>query len=294
MSEALLYVVSAAGVMGIVFGFLSRQQLKNVQAIADESTSRFEKERLKKEQYASQVKQAQDDTSKIRTSLSQQEKKLASTQKKLQEKDQELETLKKSHQEELTTNARNVDHLSEQNATLMSQISEVVKEKKQLQIELEKSNKQPRPPKIDVNALKDETNKLTKQLANARKENKLLKREVEKAREILSKLKPGEIKRYKTKAARMEQLYTSMKGLREMAEERNDNWDKALRILASHQLGNTETNTRALPILVAEALENIGANLIIDEHSHSGQAEPLDESAVTHQPVAESSNEATI
>ena len=115
-----------------------------------------------------------------------------------------------------------------------------------------------------------------------------MKHQVEKAREVLSKVKPGELKRFKVKSTRMEQLYTSMKGLREMAEERNHNWETALRLMSSHITGKTLAEGESTAPLVGEALEKLGVVLMTDEHTEVGDDAIDLLSADIHKPTPQS------
>lgn len=79
-------------------------------------------------------------------------------------------------------------------------------------------------------------------------------------------------RRIKARHAKLETLYKSMKGLKELTEERNQNWEKALRLLAQATLSSSTNpanseQTESLGTLVTSALERIGVQLIIDEHT---------------------------
>lgn len=80
---------------------------------------------------------------------------------------------------------------------------------------------------------------------------------------------PVELKRLKRKIAQYDRLYASMKGLREMTEERNRNWEVALRklsgwIIKENNLAASDVDTRDIGPLVGQALSAIGAQLIDD------------------------------
>ncbi len=93
-------------------------------------------------------------------------------------------------------------------------------------------------------------------------------------------LDPAELRKLKRKIAQYDRLYSSMKGLREMSEERNRNWEVALRKLSLWILaeeGETRPDLAQLPIgpLVAKSMQAIGAQLI-DETDKSFGAESTD------------------
>jgi myosin heavy subunit len=80
---------------------------------------------------------------------------------------------------------------------------------------------------------------------------------------------PVEMQRLKRKVAQFDRLYSSMKGLREMADERNRNWEVALRklsawIIKQRSGGRAGALPEAIGPLVGQALQVIGAQLIDD------------------------------
>ena len=78
---------------------------------------------------------------------------------------------------------------------------------------------------------------------------------------------PAELHRLKRKIAQYARLYNSMKGLREMSEERNRNWEVALQRLATwilEEKGLT-ISAQAIGPLVGQAMQVIGAQLIDDQ-----------------------------
>jgi hypothetical protein len=89
---------------------------------------------------------------------------------------------------------------------------------------------------------------------------------------------PVEFRQLKRRLLQYDRLYTSMRGLRDMADERNRNWETALRKLATWTLQNHRPGASARPVpesigpLVGQALEVIGATLV-DEFDDSKPAE---------------------
>ncbi len=160
------------------------------------------------------------------------------------------------------------DHLLEQITVLTSQLSENVKEKK---LALEEANGLRTQMEEKARELSEG---LRAQLSEVQQKLGEMKRERDKAISQLEKfksesglVKPEELRRWQLKLARTEQLYASMKGLREMAEERNENWETALRFFAAHILGKDAGKLEGATIgaLVGEALEKIGATLVKDD-----------------------------
>ena len=95
-----------------------------------------------------------------------------------------------------------------------------------------------------------------------------------------------EVKRLRRKVAQYDRLYASMKGLREMSEERNRNWEIALRKLSAWIITHSGPGAGRAPVvvpaalgpLVAKALQVAGAQLI-DDHELMAPAGP-DEGAM--------------
>lgn len=79
---------------------------------------------------------------------------------------------------------------------------------------------------------------------------------------------PDEMRKLRRKIAQYDRLYGSMRGLKEMTEERNRNWEVALKKLATHILNERGMREHEIPKMigpmVAEALQAIGTQLIDD------------------------------
>lgn len=90
-------------------------------------------------------------------------------------------------------------------------------------------------------------------------------------------LDPMELRKLKRKISQYDRLYSSMKGLREMSEERNRNWEVALRklslwILADEHQARPELAQLPIGPLVAKSMQAIGAQLIDDDEHSPGAA----------------------
>jgi hypothetical protein len=118
------------------------------------------------------------------------------------------------------------------------------------------------------------------ELADIHQKLTLTQRELTTARSQKT-IDPKEYETARRRAAQNEQLYQSMKSLRDMAEERNRNWETALKVLAtwilsSSHLARPQDPALAKPIgpLVGEALARVGGSLLnVDaaEELHSEQ-----------------------
>jgi chromosome segregation ATPase len=105
-----------------------------------------------------------------------------------------------------------------------------------------------------------------RQLEDELKQQKRLASDLEKR---LQGADPEETKKAKRRAAQLNRLYISMKGLREIADERNRNWETALEKLSRHILlakGRQPAQLQTLSVgpLVGSALDAIGEHLVDD------------------------------
>ena len=171
--------------------------------------------------------------------------------------------------------ANEKEHWEQQAQALTTQLRETIEEKKAKIKEMEAQVREglqhaQQKQKVPEEKSGDEAKKLRSELSEKDKEAKALGSRVKRLEEVLSKVNPEEIRRVKIKAHRMEQLYNSMKGLREMADERNQNWEVALRELAAYIIKKPEVtrdkHNMQIGPLVGEALEIAGVALVHDEH----------------------------
>ena len=186
--------------------------------------------------------------------------------------------------EELLKEGLRSSHIKEKVRVLTEQLAENVKEKKELSVELDAMKADTANISAGkLSGLKTEITEL--QTANRKLSSELKSKtaEVKKIRTILHKVKPADLKKYKQKATSLDQLYHSMKGLRDMADARSKNWQTALSALSLHITGKKADTYESFGELVGEALEKVGAVLVKDEHTIEGAkiAEPQNESTQT-------------
>jgi hypothetical protein len=106
--------------------------------------------------------------------------------------------------------------------------------------------------------------------------------------EIESKMQqsdPEELRKLRRRIAQYERLYGSMRGLKEMTEERNRNWEVALKKLSNWILVQRGLSEHEIPKnigpMVADALQAIGTQLIDDneldtEHHGASSSNSMD------------------
>ena len=178
------------------------------------------------------------------------EQALEANQHKLATYEMQLNKAREETKESVRKLANEKDHWQQQAEALTEQLKEAIEEKRAKARELQKMagrelEEGRHKLKIEEERLQSEAKNLKKELAEKDKEARQLAVRVKKLEDILNKINPEEIRKTKVKAHRMEQLYNSMKGLREMADERNQNWELALRELAAFIIKKPEDNLLA-------------------------------------------------
>ena len=172
---------------------------------------------------------------------------------------------------------RQREHLEEQVQALTGQLSEVIAEKKLVIDDLAKLQRigdEKTRQQLDI--VRQQFREAQQGLVQAQKDKQQLQVQFNQAREEFGQVKPEDLLRVQQKNARLEQLYISMKGLRELAEERNKNWETALRYFAGHVLQkplDATIQNQSIGQLVGEALEKIGAHLVIETRAEAAEAE---------------------
>jgi hypothetical protein len=153
-------------------------------------------------------------------------------------------------------------YFEKQMKALEAQFKDSEASKVQIEAALEKST---RELKLQAGAASEEMQVRIKDLELRLREKEA---ELNTADSRLRQTDPEELRKLKRRIAQYERLYGSMRGLKEMTEERNRNWEVALSKLSQHILGEHGVRQPDMPKtigpLVAEALQAIGAQLIDD------------------------------
>lgn len=197
-----------------------------------------------------------------RETVSNLEKNLDEARERFSQFKSEIEKTKGEYEDELATLRLKIEHFQEEHRALITQLADVEHVKNQALRELQTINLE------GELRLKAEVQQWKTRFAESEKRAQELERELKKTQVILKDADPRENVKHRRKVSEMERLYQSMKGLREMAEERNQNLEVAARKLASHITGHPDTlaDGRPAPLgpLVGEALEKIGATLVLE------------------------------
>ncbi len=267
MVELIPTLLGAAAAVLFVYAMFVRKNWLETKALLADTTIRYEALIQHGKQAEGQRSAQKEQLEKLRQQTLKAEKTLEEQKRRFENerldaakaKDEQVKIVQK-------LNALN-EHFAEQVQVLTVQLADAVKEKKAALDELAafQRNFEERV-RTATDAQRRELSELQNQIQAARRDRSAAQTQLEKFKQESGHVKPEELRRWQLKVARLEQLYASMKGLREMAEERNQNWETALRYFATHILGDkTKAADTSIGSLVGAALEKIGATLVIDE-----------------------------
>lgn len=260
-------VLAIVTLASISLAFMYYSRSANLHALVAAASAQSEGAKKSQQRSEYELKQNREKLEETREQLQKTEKSLDDARNRLQQAAQEKNELKKVVETKGEQERRQVEHLSEQVKVISEQLAEAVAEKQRMTRERDElANGAESKVKSQLRPLQDEVRALRQQNQDQEKELKKAKTDVEKAVAVLKTVDPSQMKKYKQRLASMEQLIVSMRGLRELAEERSQNYELALRKLSTYILqapaGKTNTN---LGVLVGEALEKIGGTLVDDE-----------------------------
>jgi chromosome segregation ATPase len=283
---ALIFAFACLG-----FAVFSRNRLAQSQAVLADVSSRLEALSKQNKQLEQGLRNAQDNADKYRQQSVQADKQLEDAKQKLSDRTVEWNKLKAEREDVQKRFLLQREHLDEQVQVLTQQLAEAIREKKTVQDEnarLQKEGEEKTRQALEI--LRQQVREANQQTQQVRREKQQLENQLARLKEEAPRIKPEELQRYKQKVIRLEQLYGSMRGLRELAEERNKNWETALRYFAGHILQkplDAELQTQSIGRLVGEALEKIGASLVIETRAEAAAAEAAAvAAAIDHGPVA--------
>lgn len=268
MVELIPTILGAIVALLAVYAVITRKNWLEAKALLADTTIRYEAA-LQQTQKSEQGTKAQKDLiEKLRVQAQKAERAADEIKNRSSDGKLEIIRLKTEHEESFKKLESNREHLLEQVSVLTQQLSEAVREKKLYSEELSTLTRETeKMGQAMSESLRNQLSEVKNELAAAKRERSNAQAALEKFKTESGLVKPEELKRWQAKVARLEQLYASMKGLREMAEERNENWETALRFFAIHILGQSQSSSgdTSIGALVGEALEKIGATLVDDD-----------------------------
>ncbi len=290
MAELIPTFASIAALIFLALFLYGRNRLAQSQALLADVSSRLEALSKQNKQLDHQQRNAQENADKYRQQSTQLDKQLEDVKQKLSERTVEWTKLKSEREEVQNRSLLQREHLQEQVQVLTEQLAEAVREKKLAHDEIVKLQKDgDEKSRQQLEIIRTQLRETQGQVQQAKREKQQLEAQLIRAKEENPKVKPEDLQRYKQKVARLEQLYNSMRGLRELAEERNKNWETALRYFAGHVLQkplDTELQNQSIGRLVGEALEKIGATLVIETKAEAAAAEAAAVAAAASDHVA--------
>ncbi|MBF0443227.1 MAG: hypothetical protein HQK54_15065 [Oligoflexales bacterium] len=268
-SQLITYLGYLLAAVFAFFSFVTYRKFLRLKALFSEAATRLQIGQKSYDELVENEKKLNLKLEQSRVMVLDLEKIIEDGRSKYSKQSLELQDLRTKFESQLEKLTRERDHLAEESEVLMKQVKEADLNLRKLSSEGKEQSKKTGADQQELKEKFDrELSELRKQFASIEKEKKNLAMEVDKLRDILKKVDPKIIQRSKQKVKEMEQLYCSMKGLREMAEERNQNWEVALRKFAEHIL-EKPCPDKSIGPLVGEALEKIGCTLVHDEISEA-------------------------
>lgn len=277
MPEALSFLGFLLAAVMTVIAFLCWRKAMNYHVLLMESSGRIESLKRKGRQLEGELTKLGEKLEQSRANCARLEKEATSGKHQLTTDNARLAednaALKdRNHQLDLKN-----EHLRTQVEALTQQLREADNIAKETQTKLSYASKETQE---QINSTRQ---RLEDEMREWQSKYRLLEAEHRTTRNQFSTLKRkveetdiNRVQDIKRKAAHYESLYKSMRGLREMADERNRNWETALRKFSAWILrttdARTDVTTAPLGPMVGEALEIIGDRLIYDEYAGKSNA----------------------
>lgn len=259
-----------AGV-GIVCAVIAQKGRSDAQTMLEEASNRLDKDRKAHAELQELLNETSASAEQHRNSLRKVEAGLEQARVKYAMLDKEKLEVQDKLQDELRQLELQATHLREENQVLKDQLVEAdrlnASQTKDLKAALLKNdNSKQEASGKRIKELETNLSSLTEERNIFRKAAITQEKSVAKLKRFIKTIDPEGAKKYKRKARHSDQLYQSMKGLKELQEERNQNLEVALRQLSHFVLGNRDTNS-PFGELVGAALEKAGGVLQKDEFS---------------------------
>lgn len=265
------HVIQAIGyIVGVIFAGVAAyywRRAASLYSLLVEGANRFEEIRQRNQTLEKTLAKAEQKFSQHKDQLQRMEKSLDEARNRSAEALKKLDAHDHDHRLQSEKFELQRNYFEKQMKTMEEQFKASEASKKQIEAALEKSTKE---LKLQATAVTEELQIRIKDLELRLQEKET---ELNAAQTKMRQADPEELRKLKRRIAQYERLYGSMRGLKEMTEERNRNWEVALKKLSLHILGERGLKDAEIPKnigpLVAEALQAIGAQLI-DDHEASG------------------------
>ena len=242
-------VISVAAFSFLTFYYW--QQARSLTSVLKEGARRFNDLAQQRKQLKSEADSARKETQSITKQLTQAEKQLSIARKKIAEQDSQIDKSKLIRSEEIASYVNQNDHLKIQVETLTEQIKE-----------LEQKIFVKSAPKVQgpvVSQLEEKYRKTTDDYKSAlQKLNNFEKQ--------YKGITPEDYYNFKKRCSQFNRMYHGMRSLKEMAEQKTENFEIALLHLSKWVLGQTKgdplKSDAAFGEVVGEALERTGGSFV--------------------------------
>lgn len=249
-------VIALLAVVAFFAAYYYRRQFQGLYEIFSETTQRFEKGRAFNNALEKKLLEARSEIDLLK-------KKSIKLNKKIQDQYQQKTNAEvDDSKNQIIVLEKELEHHREQHHSLVQQLDEAVRDKVIYQ------------RKLDETDIDSTTQQLTEQREKLQSVQNKLKNETKSKEDLvieLSKLQkkykgvdPKKYFSYKRKCSQYGRLYTGMRGLREMAEEKSSNYENALEQMSSWILKQSESPVKSdsnLGELVGAAMEQIKGKL---------------------------------
>ena len=259
MGEIIL-LCSGFATTAISLFFLSKYKNKS-QALAEQcqELKKVQKNFALKEQHLHEQIKSKSQALEKNKKLKKLEKDLEASKSKFEEQKQVLERTISEQKQRMAKLKHQLEHFECQAEALTTQLKEHDQDKKLYRQKFEEQNQSSEKKHTDkINNLTSKINELQNDKKDLQAElNKKAKHNA-KLQEKIKALDPYSVKKAKAKIGQYNHLYKIMRGQKELTEERNENWELALKLL-SHWvidlLKPKNPKTENIGQLVATALE---------------------------------------
>ena len=292
-SEIIGFVGFVVAIAMALIGSFYWRKAQNLQAVLIEAANRFEAGRKAHQGLEAELKNVETRFQGARQTITKLDKQLDEARSRVAQHGKVVDNLEAGHKDQLGRFQLRTEHLGLEATALTEQLRESDAARKTLSNKVEDltrdlARKQGHSDELaqvtqDLAKVREEWAGAKDRLGSSEREKKSLESDLAKAKALLQTVDPQEIRKLRQRLTKMEQIYNSMKGLREMAEERAENWEVALCALARHILGGAsalDLDKRPLGVMVGQALEHIGATLVIDEEEAPAKV-PVDQPLVS-------------
>ena len=268
----------ALAVLGFGLFFMNKNKaaghVLDLKKLSDELEKSRKTETSSQKQVQTLRKEAGDQSQKIRSLEKEQDKLKERFEKQKSQEDQNLAELKAA----LEKAESKLEHERRQIEALTLQLQEVDAEKRELRIKSEESDSILKEKEKKLAAeFKDQLSSAKKKIRELEKDLKAKDQKIEKTKEKLQTADPVALKKARLRLSQYAHLYRLMRGQKEMAEERNSNWELALKLLSGWILkgkGKKVNQEDGIGQLVGEALEATKSGHLVDDDNGMAPPEP--------------------